>query len=305
MKKIVACALVISACGTWSNEDLEFVYALPDKATLHSVAPGQTASSSQGLTRQGLNVGDDSQVAQATRNMSDAFNGFLDEILDGLEAVRQIPPTTRGTDSRIWGPYEDNSHPGFEVEVEIDRDDAGVQYDWALKYRQSGQPFFTLGSGLFKPTITLREGEGSFNIDALLGRQNFDAGNPTDPDTLAVNYITDMSPKSVHMNFVKGVDDGGTDSFDYGYLQNDAGEVHADFLLTGNDPNITSLLYDVKWDQSGEGLATVTVTAGNWADAGFEECWDTAQKVVFSNMIFDGGPSPVGTQASCVKITDL
>jgi hypothetical protein len=307
MKKIIACALVISACGTWSNEDLEFVYALPDKATLHSGAPGQTASSSQGLTRQGLNVGDPSAVATETQTTSAKFNAFLDSVLDGLENIRQIPPTTRTTDARVWGPYTDSSHDGVQVQVVVERIDGGVEYDWALQYRRTGEDFFTAGGGNYKPTVTLTEGVGEFGIDALGARNYFDAGDSGDPDLLGVKYDTQDSPKLVQMIFTKGLDDAGTNSLGYQFLQNDAGEVHADFLATGNDPNITSLLYDVKWNQSGEGFANVAIVAGNWADAGvsFTECWDTAQKVVFSNMIFDGGPSPVGNPASCTKITDL
>jgi hypothetical protein len=309
MKKIVACALVMSACGTWSNEDLEFLYALPDKATLHSVAPGEMASSSQGLTRQGLNVGDDSQVAQATKKMSDQFNAFLDSVLNGLEGIRQIPPTTRTADARVWGPYPDSQHNGTEVQVVVERIDGGVEYDWALEYTRTGQNPFIAGGGSFQPTVTLTQGVGQFGIDLIGARDYFDAGDSGDPDLLGVKYDTKDSPKLVQMFFTKGLDDAGTGVLGYQYLQNDAGEVHADFLAVGgSDPNITGLLYDVKWDKSGEGLASVAIVAGNWADAGippFEECWDTAQKVVYSTMIFDGGPSPVGLQDACVKITDL
>jgi hypothetical protein len=305
MKKIVACALVISACGTWSNEDLEFIYALPDKATLHAVSPGDSlASSGQGLSRQGLNVGDDSQTAASTKATSAEFNAFLDSILDGLDGIRQIPPTTRTTDTRTWGPYDDSKNPGFQVRVDIERD-GGSEYDWQLSYGRVGETFHPFGQGHFKPTITLKEGTGGLFLDAIGARQYLDAGTSTDPDHLTVDYHTDQSPKLVDMFFDKTLDDGGIDTLDYNYRQNDAGEVHADFTATTMDPNIKSLAYDVAWDRSGEGYAKVKILAGNWADAGFEECWDTAQKVVYSDMIFDGGPSPVGLIDACTTIDNF
>jgi hypothetical protein len=257
----------------------------------------------QGLSRQGLNVGDDSAAATQTISASNQFNAFLDYILDGLDGVRQIPPTTRTDDSRIWGPYNDTQHDGYQVEVVIDRVDAG--FDWALKYLQNSQESFTLGGGFFVPTVTLKEGEGAFNIDAKAGRDHF--GGDGGIDSLDVTYITDMSPKQVAMHFTADPGDGGENLLDYAYVQTDAGDVRAIFKMTGNDPNITTLQYDVKWNGAGEGFADVTILAGNWSDAGvdFKECWDSAQKVEYSNMIFDGGPSPIGNPDTCVTFTDL
>jgi hypothetical protein len=231
--------------------------------------------------------------------MTDQFNAFLDQVLDGLDAVRQIPPTTRAPNARIWGPYDDTANPGFQVEVEIDRD-GGHEYDWALRYRQIGQDFFDIGAGHFTPTVTLKEGQGGMFLDAKSEREHFDAGNPTDPDTLTVTYVTDMDPKHVDMTFVKDQ----TATLGYDYRQNDAGQVHADFVVTSTDPNVTELAYNVAWDSSGQGRADTTIIAGNWAqyDAGtFSECWDSAQLVVYSNEIYDGGP-PVGDAGACVKI---
>jgi hypothetical protein len=314
MKKIIAAALALSACGTWSNEDLEFVYALPDKATVHAAAPGQSSSTGQGLLHQGLNAGEDSPQAQGTIKLSTGFNTYVDSILDGIDGVRVIPPTSRTDDTRTWGPYNDSQHPGFEVEVEIERDGGSggeYEYDWQLRYRQTGGQFFDICVGNFIPTETLKIGEGGFFIDALSAREIFDAGKADDPDHLTVTYITDKSPKQVSMFFDKdaGVD-AGSYSLGYQYEQNDAGDTHATFIATGGDPNITTLEYDAKWNASGEGFMKASILAGNWADAGIrlEECWDSAQKVVYSNMIFDAGTGPdggtpeVGLPGACVDI---
>src|SRR6202042_3828169 len=102
---------------TWSNEDLEFLYALPDRDTLHANVPGEATSTN--TTQQPLSVGDDSQTYANTKLQTDQFNAFLDDVLDGLDNIRQIPPTTRLDDGRIWGPYDDSTHPGFQVQVEI------------------------------------------------------------------------------------------------------------------------------------------------------------------------------------------
>ncbi len=172
------------------REDLEFLYARPDRDTLHANVPGEATSTN--TTQQPLSVGDPSPTYATTKDQTDQFNAFLDEILDGLDAIRQVPPTTRLADGRIWGPYDDSSHPGFQVQVEIDRNaDAG--FDWKLSYRPDGQAFFDIGNGNFQPTVSLKEGIGSFQLNGLLSREELDAGKPGDPNLVTVDYQTDAA----------------------------------------------------------------------------------------------------------------
>src|SRR5687768_846689 len=76
--------LMATACGggNWSNQDLEFLHALPQREELRSKLPAAETSSSglTGVRRDGLAVGDPSEVYADTKRSSDAFNGLLDAL---------------------------------------------------------------------------------------------------------------------------------------------------------------------------------------------------------------------------------
>src|SRR4051794_1016053 len=106
---------LLAACGgNFSNEDLEYLNALPTREALASKLPGTGTSSGSGLAqrRDRLSVGDPSQLYLDTQKASTDFNNGLDGLLSLLENIRTVPPTTRELDRRIWGPFPDNNNPG-------------------------------------------------------------------------------------------------------------------------------------------------------------------------------------------------
>src|SRR4051812_30513350 len=92
--------VLLAACGSLSNEDLEYLNALPAREQLESklastsTAQGLTAQGF-GSTSQGLALGEPSKLHDDTANAVKTFNGTLYVILNLLERIRATPPTSR------------------------------------------------------------------------------------------------------------------------------------------------------------------------------------------------------------------
>ena len=143
----------LAGCGgTWSNKDLEFLKVLPDRSQLAAKLP-QTGSTTQGLTgthRDGLNLGEPSQVYADTRKAATDFNALLQFILAIPETARKLPPSQRTADARVWGPFADKSNPGLEVRLTIRQVD-DLHFNWALEARQNGSGYQPTGRVDLRP----------------------------------------------------------------------------------------------------------------------------------------------------------
>jgi hypothetical protein len=103
--KAIALALILTAgCGNYSNEDLEFMNAVPAEGDLSADLPARSAA---------LSPAGEAELSKATHDSIKTFNGTLD-FLGAVEAIRAYQPTSRGPDSRTWGPIPDHDHPGWQ-----------------------------------------------------------------------------------------------------------------------------------------------------------------------------------------------
>jgi hypothetical protein len=297
MRRTVLIALVLAACGTWSNEDLEYLYALPQPDALKS----QLSTTKNGTTSMGLSVGDPSMTYNNTKTSSDQFNAFIDQTLAGLDLIRSIPPTTRGKSSRIWGPYDDKNHPGFEVQVTITKE-SDTKFQWQLDERPKGGDFFTIGGGEFFPTVSLRKGFGHFGFNGKLIRDKLGGGMASEPDTVEIRYKTDADPLMVEMDWTK--DDAGSVGYGYnGYADQSA---VLGYLLTVPSNTVASKIsVSAGWNSKTAGRADILILEGVYAGATEVECWDEAHTVVYGQGYTDGGMYVVGDAGSCVTVPEL
>src|SRR5262245_2098762 len=88
----------IASCGNYSNEDLEFMNAVPARQDFVAYIPRD------------LTPANEAELAKDTHTVITAFNGALD-FLKVADAIRAYPPTSRIPDGRVWGPVLDNNHP--------------------------------------------------------------------------------------------------------------------------------------------------------------------------------------------------
>src|SRR5581483_3559779 len=95
-KKTIPLLLVVVAlsglagagCGNYSNEDLEFMQALPEKSDLSADVP----------TRSAVVLANTAELYRMTRDVVVIFNGVVDSFLTLIDAIRSYSPTTRMPD---------------------------------------------------------------------------------------------------------------------------------------------------------------------------------------------------------------
>src|SRR5690242_9114402 len=107
---LASLAVAASGCGTWSNEDIAFVEALPTSQALKVALP---ASAGQALCA----PPGPSEVWGWAKPAGDGLNALVDLLLGFVDLVKSVTPATRATDARTWGPFDDAKHPGKEVRV--------------------------------------------------------------------------------------------------------------------------------------------------------------------------------------------
>jgi hypothetical protein len=294
--------LLLTACGgNFSNEDVEFVSALPVRRDLESKLPQQTGQSLlQGTRQDAVTLGQPSQAYLDAKGASDAFNNGLFFLLDLIDSIRQISPTTREPDRRIWGPFPDKDHPDFIDEVVMERHETTL-FDYRIEVRRkdaaSTDPWTVIVKGSFQATGGARKGTGEVHLyakaanDAGLLLQGLDA-----LDTLDAWYVTDQSPIQVNMLFVSVANPTPT-IVGYAYREYVDGHGEIDFIVvTGG--GLLILAETAKWLPSGQGRADQGVLAGFILGAAGVECWDAQFQVTYSNKPWEN-PTTVGDPASC------
>lgn len=297
---LVLCGLVLLAgCGNWSNEDLVFLAALPDRTQLESKLP---PSGGQALSPE------PSQVWTFTRDASREFNGTLFDLLDLLERVRTLPPTTREPDRRVWGPWRDRADRRFEIRVVIARREgaadpaAGAVYAYAAELRRvDGGTWTPVIEGDYSVTGTIREGVGHvlFDVDAYrgLGRA---APELVTLSRIEVSYQTAPPPIVVDLRVV-GSPVATFDELRYAYLEAPDGAGAMRFHATSDvvpGPGIEALDALSAWRPDGTGRAEVSVTGGDAPAAGaaWQECWDPDGVLTF---VAQSWGVPDGDAAAC------
>ena len=302
MRKLVPgmIAIAMVACGNYSNDDLEFLGALPSKQALQVNVPQDQRSA---LTvKAWLYSGTVSTGAQ--------LNAGIETVIDDIEVIRSLPPTERGLDSRTWGPFSDTD-PRFEDRVVITRSAATFNFEMTQR---------PVGQGDFVPIITgtfvgndASQGHGSLDYEASALEQIGHA--PADPDlrSLRFVYANDSTPRTVHTTIVsRDPTTGQAVTLAYAFTEA-AAEGDLDFDLQGpSDAGPYDLHVLSRWlPDGGAGRADGTGTLLDrpgwvlqvhqcWNDSFDETYYDSEAGLVFSDGGFNPlfGPSPsVGCDA--------
>jgi hypothetical protein len=304
-----------TACGgNFSNDDLEFLNALPTREDLTSKLPASEGSVSAGGLRQrtdALAVGELSQLYKDTREASDAFNGGLDGLLTLLEAIRELPPTTRAPNVRVWGPWPDSNHPGHEVRFAMKRE--AERFDYQLQYRPEGsgeEAWWTALEGTFRADGGLRKGEGAVRVRvAETKAHGFDAGGLANLDLLEITYQTRALPIGVRMRFVPASTQTASELL-YAYREIPGGLGEMGFVLEDTDilPGARKEKLSVlsRWTKDRGGVGLVAVTGGD-VPAGYTathvECWDASFRVTYVKRSWE--TTEVGKASACPDVSAL
>jgi len=304
-----------TACGgNFSNDDLEFLNALPAREDLAAKLPGSEEGVSAGGLHQRtdpLAVGDRSTLYEDTHGASNAFNGGLDGLLTLLENIRELPPTTRAPELRVWGPWRDPKHPGHEVRFVMAR--ATERFDYRLQYRpeRSGEEaWWTALEGSFRANGGLRKGEGLVRLlVAETKAHGFNVGRLGNLERLDIGYQTREPPIGVQMRFVPASIQGGSELL-YAYRELPGGLGEMGFVredtdvLPGGQKEKLSILS--RWTRERGGVGLVAVTGGD-VPAGYTathvECWDASFRVTYLKRSWE--TTVVGDASACPDVSAL
>ena len=295
-KAIAFCAALAVAFGGWgcnlSNEDLEFLYALPSRETLQARAPGDGTGTSKGALgqrRDALAVGDDSEGRKHTVGAAQSFNALVFGVLDVVEKVRRLRPSERTEDRRVWGPFDDDHDKDKQVRLIIARSiesDGTLSYEWRVEFRRksTGGDWTAGVEGFFAATKDVRRGSGSFSFDALRLRDAGLQGPDDDPNLhkLEFDYVTDEEPVEIGVRLF-AAEGMGTSAASY--ASDGSGAVRT--LITANvggTPAQEQLYIDSRWVADGAGRANMEITGGDLGQSRVTaiECWDAQGKVVYA-----------------------
>lgn len=279
---LLALLLGVAACGNYSNEDLEFMNAVPARDDLAVNLPPKPLSTTN-----------EAELSAQTHDTVRGFNGLLDGVLAYVETVRSYQPTSRASDSRTWGPaaaaHEGTNDPnGWEWRFVMTRD-AGYSntFDYRFDLRPLGDPnalWTAFITGSFDAAVGVRRGNGHFLVDFKSLR---DRAYPFDNDdgalaAVALTYATAEFPISVSMMFATV--EGKTAQIDYKAQADGSGAL--DFTLVG-DFILTSAIETIattsRWLPSGAGRSDQVIQSGDGAGLHRIECWSDAFVETYSD----------------------
>src|SRR5450432_375787 len=277
-------AVFAAACGNYSNEDLEYMNAVPAGAQLTATLPAYSST---------LPASSEAELAQTTHSVTTQFNQMLDNALGGVDAIRSYAPTSRTPTSRIWGPFPSDKQPGWDWQLTVTHDDPqSTVFGYKLEVENTAD--LTLGwltflTGSFDATEGVRKGMGSLTMDtSALTPAGFPFDQGTAPfTTLTVTYQTLSYPINVTMTIDRTPDAANqASSVVYTFAAQADGSGQMSFTLTGNfivGPAIETVAVTSAWLPTGAGKATEMVEQGDGAGLTQTECWDATFAATYND----------------------
>jgi hypothetical protein len=297
LRRAVVLIGALMACGNYSNEDLEYMNAVPATAQLAATLPAYSTT---------LPLANEAELAQTTHSVTDTFNQMLDNALGAIDAIRAYEPTSRTATSRIWGPFPSDKQPGWDWRLTVSHDDPQstvFTYELDVENTAAGG-WLTFLTGTFDATQGVRRGAGTMTMDtATLTSAGFPFDQGTAPFlTLTVSYQTASTPNSIIMTITRMADAANeVSSVVYTYLAQADGSGQVSFTLTGNlvpGPATETVAVTSGWLANGAGMATLQVEQGDGAGLTQTECWDATFVATYNDKPWST-PEDVGVASDC------
>jgi hypothetical protein len=289
--------LVLAGCGNYSNDDIAFLDALPSREALAVSVP-----------QNGGALGLQASLYTGTVQSAQSIDGAVLQLVEILDLVRTLPPSSRARDGRTWGPFRDRD-PRFENQVSITR--TGVDsYAYAFGQRRTGVGAFgVVLTGTFVGA-SAATGNGTLDFDPsglrAIGHPPADASL----QGLHFRYANDVQPRRVQTTILAGALDGGTAELDYVFAQS-AAEGDLDWQYEGPTPDAGRFSLRVRSrlrpDGAGRADAQGTVEALSGLEWRLTQCWDGTfiERYADSNIVRpepDGGATPVVPGYLCLEV---
>jgi hypothetical protein len=303
-------ALLGVACGNYSNEDLEYMNALPDSSELRADIPPVTGA---------VEIANEAELARLTHKTTRDFNGLLMGLLDIVDFVRSFPPTSRTAESRTWGPIPPDRSTGknldWHTRMVVEWDAAQARFAYHIDVHHDGtadDAWITFIDGWFEASHTARRGVGFVELQtAAVRAAGLDVSNLGMLDHLEIDYDTVNDPTSIEMTVTSLPDPASAApaTIFYTYRATAAGQGQMTFDLFANvvaGPAIEDMRVVSDWLATGEGRATLTIVSGDGMGLQQTECWNQSFGATFNQKPWAPGEN-VGTDPAslCPTIPSL
>jgi len=302
-KLLLVATVLLAACGNYSNEDLEFMNAVPAREDLTATIPPAM-----------ILPANEAELARDTHDAIRTFNGALN-FLSAADYIRTFPPTSRIADGRVWGPAAMDDHPGWQWRFVMRRDPATPEkfdYEFDVEPVGAGDQWIAFIDGAFLATGGARRGMGTFRIrtdDLRLANFTFAYGaDGSLLKELDVAYSTAAFPVSVTMDlqlYPNASDippDFTTVTFlHYHHEAEENGQGKMEF--SGTDATGKMLAINSRWLASGAGRADVTASDGMGFNGTWTECWDSSFRETFNQTSWDA--TSRGDMALCPDVSGI
>lgn len=289
---IVAAAVASAAgCGNYSTEDLRFLAALPYRQDLTVRLPANTGTGPAALT--GLAAASlacptigDADVWKWAKPTSDNLNAGVSWIIGLIDNVRRFPPTHRDEDARRWGPFDDDKHPGREIQIVMERSwpggsSAPPSYAYRFEARVKGTTAFTpLLFGTFVgPSASHGDGDVTLDFQAFWDVGVNDADTPH--GSMAIVYSRSSDPVTTGLDLSPATN-GPFGVASFKYLYSGWADGMGAFAYKFTDVARNVLEVTTGYDATGAGRLRVSFTRFSDGLVGsFDQCWDAGACLVY------------------------
>jgi hypothetical protein len=286
---------VLAGCdaGNYSNEDIDFQLAVPERDDIAVRLPTQA-----------LETNDSAEFYRSTRTTVRDLDGTADAFLSLLDHVRANAPSERQPNSRVWGPFPIAESPLWLARLVITRmPGTPVVFSYSIEFRAKAdaadawQPLIT---GSFSPGPDARHGDGQLEFQSAAARAaGYPLGGLAGVYSLRIDYKTDAFPLHIKIDLVS-FPAMATASYEHNEQQDGSGSMHFTFPTPG--PVVTSLEINARWLGSGAGRADVKVLAGVPLAVGLTgtDCWGIDTRPTFIHRGWEPNRPDVGAESSCV-----
>lgn len=279
-------ALVVVGCGNYSNEDLDYLSALPQTDDLSVEAPKMSA----------VRPAQEDDALQTTTDVTTKLNAMADNLLKLVDQIRSGYPTSRQGDERVWGPGPADNNPGWQIEFTMTKDAAAVPVTFTyslLMIPPGAGPAGALAvlTGTFQATggahgvghLALTPAPARAAGAALPGLEKLMA--------LTIDYDTQDWPRTLQIEAanVPTVDttmDALDTTYSYQRAQNGDGAMTFTFLkdVIAGPLGIDTLQITSHWQGTGAGRSDIAVTGGDGAGLiSWTDCWSADAMTAYNS----------------------
>ena len=280
--------------GNYSNEDIEFQLALPDRDDLLVRLPGQA-----------LVVGDAAEYYVATRDVVTRVNAIVLAITGLVDRVRAFPPSERQGPLRVWGPFPHEKDPAFQVRMTMVRvpEAEALRFDYRFEFKRvadAAPEWQPLIAGSFLPGGGARLNK--IVVDLKAARlQNYPIADFGELEEMQIEFQRRVAPYRAIM-VVRNIAAAATPGATYAYAENADGSGDMRFAWQVRvNIWVAAIELFTRWLPSGAGRADARILEGLAAIAGSRgvDCWGPDARATYVRRDW-GEAREVGDPASCV-----